>query len=134
MERKLPKKVIMWDEKVWAVQIGKTERIRFEQAIARYMTKTIKDTTGRGPQCIEVKIKADIIDITVSGYLTELHRFLISDLENIPIVEQIWKACEKKLQGKVIKEIGEILEQDVDFLYIKRDILHDRVRMALIIK
>lgn len=114
-------------------KIAKARRIQNEQQMAITISKLLKEVTGKGPKNIRAKILEDIVEISIEGFLTELEQFLLSDSDNIVLVEQIRDTIRERMDKKIEAELSRIAEIKLQLLHMQIALLQDYCRITLII-
>ncbi|AOT69773.1 Na-translocating system protein MpsC family protein [Geosporobacter ferrireducens] len=114
-------------------KIAKARRIQNEQQMAITIAKLLKDATGKGPKNIKAKILEDIVEISIEGFLTELEQFLLADLNNRVLIEQIRDRIMGKIDRRIEEELSKITEAELQILHVHKDLLQDYCRITLII-
>lgn len=114
-------------------KIAKARRIQNEQQMAISVAKLLKEATGKGPKNVKAKILEDIVEISIEGFLTELEQFLLADLNNHTLIEQIRNRIRARTDPKIEEELSKITEVELQIIHVHRDLHQDYCRITLII-
>lgn len=114
-------------------KITKAKRIQNEQQMAIIVAKLLRETTGKGPRNVRAKILEDVVEISIEGFLTDLEQFLITDADNIVLVEQIRECMGERIHKEIERKLSEVTAMELQVLHVQRRIIQDCCRITLII-
>ncbi|WZL72326.1 Na-translocating system protein MpsC family protein [Clostridiaceae bacterium 35-E11] len=124
MDKKIKEQRSVWMKK----NLGKRQRAAIEKKMTYFMTKSIKEITGKGPEVIKSKIDKNKIYIHLEGFLTPLEQSILNqdfDLYH-DLIKKLRESFVNTNKQFFLEGIGEIIGHPVELTHLNNDLKNDK--------
>ncbi len=113
--------------------LKRSHRIEYEKSIASYISKFLREKTGKGPELIKVKIIENIIDITIINFFSKFAKNVIRDSESVELLKKIWIRFAEIHRKDILNEMSRIVNGKVTFLHVSYDMVMEKAILTFLI-
>lgn len=102
-----------------------------EQNLAMRLSGKVKNFTGKTPGVIKVKIDDSLVKVQFKWFLSSIEKSTLRSFHDQTIVNAMRNQWIELVQGKLIKALSEVFNQEVKVLEINEESLQEKLNIQV---